>query len=57
MKMTAPELLKIETRLARFVDRLLVAYGYAAGTAEYTHHFENNIKFYRQFGWPEGAMK
>lgn len=55
--MTAPELLKIEMRLARFVDRLLVAYGYAAGTAEYAHHFENNIKFYRQFGWPEGAMK
>jgi hypothetical protein len=55
--MRAPELLRAEMPLVRFIERLLAAYGYAAGTAEYNHHFENNIKFYRQFGWPEGARK
>ena len=55
--MTAPELLKAEMSLVMFVERLLHAYGYTAGTAEYTQHFNSSINFYRKFGWPQGASK
>ena len=55
--MRAPELLKAEMPLVRCIERLLAAYGYAAGTAEHTQHFNDAIKYYRKFGWPQGAQQ
>lgn len=53
--MTAPELLKAQMPLVRCIERTLAAYGYVAGTAEYTDHFNHAMNFYRKFGWPQGA--
>lgn len=49
--MTAPELLKAEMPLVRFIERELVECGYVKGTEAYNETFDDLLSFYRKFGW------
>lgn len=48
--MTAPELLKLEMSLVRYIEQQLTSYGYVKGTTEYDIMFKHQINMYRKFG-------
>jgi hypothetical protein len=49
--MTAPELLKAELPLVRFIESELAECGYVRDTEAYNETFDHLLAFYRQFGW------
>mgnify|MGYP006297650911 FL=1 len=48
--MGAPELLKAEMPLVRFIERELEECGYTPGTQAYNESFDELIAFYRKWG-------
>ena len=49
MSLTAPELLKAEMPLVRYVERELTQHGVKRTDPDYDKKFEMAIKFHRQF--------